>query len=28
MVHEFGVQHRQLHYHNRFGRKMTVPVKW
>jgi hypothetical protein len=28
LVHEFGVQHRQLHYHNRFGKKMTVPVKW
>jgi DEAD/DEAH box helicase domain-containing protein len=28
LVHEFGVQHRQLHYHNRFGKRMTVPVKW
>ena len=28
MVHEYGVQHQQLHYHNRFGRKLTVPVKW
>jgi hypothetical protein len=28
MVHEYGCQHRQLHYHNRFGKKMTVPVKW
>jgi DEAD/DEAH box helicase domain-containing protein len=28
MVHEYGVQHRQLHYHNRFGKKMTVPVQW
>ena len=28
LVHEYGVQHRQLHYHNRFGKKMTVPVKW
>jgi DEAD/DEAH box helicase domain-containing protein len=28
LVHEFGVQHHQLHYHNRFGKKMTVPVKW
>ena len=28
LVHEFGVQHRQLHYHNRFGKKMTVPVTW
>jgi len=28
LVHEYGVRHRQLHYHNRFGKKMTVPVKW
>ena len=28
MVHEHGVKHRQLHYSNRFGKKMTVPVKW
>ena len=28
MVHEHGVQHRQLQYHNKFGKKMTVPVKW
>ncbi len=28
LVHEFGVQNRLLHYHNRFGKKMTVPVKW
>jgi hypothetical protein len=28
LTHEYGVQHRQLHYHNRFGKKMTVPVKW
>lgn len=28
MVHEYGVQHRQLHYHNRFGKKLTVPVTW
>jgi DEAD/DEAH box helicase domain-containing protein len=28
LVHEYGVQHRQLHYHNRFGKKLTVPVKW
>lgn len=28
MVHEYGRQHRQLHYHNRFGKKMTVPVDW
>ena len=28
LVHEYGQHHRQLHYHNRFGKKMTVPVKW
>ena len=28
LVHEYGCQHRQLHYHNRFGKKMTVPVRW
>jgi hypothetical protein len=28
LVHEYGVRHRQLHYHNRFGKKMTVPVNW
>ena len=28
LVHEYGTQHKQLHYNNRFGKKMTVPVKW
>ena len=28
LVHEYGVRHRQLHYHNRFGKKLTVPVRW
>jgi hypothetical protein len=28
LVHEHGVHQRQLHYHNRFGKKLTVPVKW
>jgi DEAD/DEAH box helicase domain-containing protein len=28
LVHEFGVSYRQLHYHNRFGKKLTVPVSW
>ena len=28
MVHEHGVKHRQVHYSNRFGKKLTVPVKW
>jgi DEAD/DEAH box helicase domain-containing protein len=28
LVHEYGAHHHQLHYYNRFGKKMTVPVKW
>ncbi len=28
LVHEYGVQNRRLHYHNRFGKKLTVPVSW
>jgi DEAD/DEAH box helicase domain-containing protein len=28
LVHEYGLKHRQLHYHNRFGKKLTVPVSW
>ena len=28
LVHEYGLKHRQLHYLNRFGKKMTVPVAW
>ena len=28
LVHEHGLHHRQLHYHNRLGRKLTVPVDW
>jgi DEAD/DEAH box helicase domain-containing protein len=28
LVHEYGVQNRQLHYHNKFGKKMSVPVTW
>ena len=28
LVHEYGAHHKQLHYANRFGKKMTVPVKW
>ncbi len=27
-VHEYGSHHRQLHYRNRFGKKLTVPVSW
>ena len=28
LVHEYGVAHRQLLYHNRFGKKLAVPVSW
>src|SRR5205823_14002270 len=28
LVHEYGAQHHQLHCHNRFGKKLTVPVNW
>jgi DEAD/DEAH box helicase domain-containing protein len=28
LVHEYGVHHRQVHYLNRFGNKLTVPVTW
>jgi DEAD/DEAH box helicase domain-containing protein len=28
LVHEFGVEYRKLHYHDRFQKKQTVPVKW
>src|ERR1041385_5130913 len=28
LVHEYGVRYRQLHYSNKFGKKLTVPVKW
>jgi len=28
LVYEYGAHHKQLHYSNRFGKKMTVPVKW
>ena len=28
LVHEYGLNHRQIHYRNKFGKKMTVPVKW
>ena len=27
LVHEYGAQQKQLHYTNRFGKKLTVPVK-
>jgi DEAD/DEAH box helicase domain-containing protein len=28
LVHEYGVHNRQVHYLNRFGNKLTVPVTW
>ena len=28
LVHEYGAHHKQLHYNNRFGKKLTVPVNW
>jgi len=28
LVHEYGAQQGELHYNNRFGRKLTVPVEW
>ncbi len=28
LVHEYGLKHRQLHYRNKFNKKLTVPVKW
>ena len=28
LVHEFGAANRQVFYHNKFGAKLSVPVKW
>jgi hypothetical protein len=28
MVHEYGVAHREVHYRNRFGKKLSVSVAW
>jgi DEAD/DEAH box helicase domain-containing protein len=28
LVHEHGAHHKQLHFANKFGKKLTVPVKW
>jgi hypothetical protein len=28
LVHEYGAFHKQLFYRNRFGNKVSVPVKW
>jgi DEAD/DEAH box helicase domain-containing protein len=28
LLHEYGMQHKQLFYRNRFGQKLAVPVSW
>jgi DEAD/DEAH box helicase domain-containing protein len=28
LVHEYGLSKKQLHYHNRVGKKLAVPVAW
>ena len=28
LIHEYGAQHKQLFYRNRFGRKLSVSVSW
>lgn len=28
LVHEYGQQHKQVFYHNKFGRKLSVAVNW
>ncbi len=28
LIHEYGAYTHRLHYFNRFGKKLTVPVKW
>lgn len=28
LVHEYGAQHRQVHYQNKFGKKLSVAVQW
>ena len=28
LVHEYGAQNRRLFYHNRFGKRLSVPVSW
>jgi DEAD/DEAH box helicase domain-containing protein len=28
LVHEYGLSHKKLHYTNRSGKKLTVPVAW
>lgn len=28
LIHEYGARHGRILYHNRFGKKLAVPVKW
>jgi DEAD/DEAH box helicase domain-containing protein len=28
LVHEHGCHQKQLHYNNRFGKKLSVPIEW
>jgi DEAD/DEAH box helicase domain-containing protein len=28
LLHEYGREHRQLHYINKFQKKLTVPISW
>jgi hypothetical protein len=28
LVHEYGVRHKQVHYQNKFGKKLSVAVNW
>jgi DEAD/DEAH box helicase domain-containing protein len=28
LVHEYGLQHRQVYYTNKFGKKLAVPATW
>lgn len=28
LIHEYGAQNQHLHYRNRFGKNLTVPVAW
>jgi DEAD/DEAH box helicase domain-containing protein len=28
MVHEYGLSNKQLHYTNRYGKKLSVTVAW
>ena len=28
LVHEYGATHKRLHYTNKYGKKLSVPVTW